>query len=1002
MKKLIFYFLLIQFGIFNPLKAQENIALNKTASQSSTAYGENVGGAAKAVDGNTYSVWTGNSSNSVTHTNQQSNPWWKVDLEGLYDISKINIYNRTACCPERLNGAKVYVGNTNSENPNDYTEVGTLTSSSTVQTFDGLSNKIGQFVLIYLPGNNKILSLAEVEVYGQEYQVEVTNIALNKTASQSSTHLYCGSNYGCQASNANDESLATSSHTHYEDEAWWRVDFGGEYEVTKVEIKYNGSIIFGGANVFVGDTKIGEISSSSNTEESKVFDLPYYIADHLIIKNKYDAFLQLHDVKVFGQEYTGPEEGIAVHKTTIQTNQLSNEYRSSKAVDRSMYTYSSTLYDYKPKFTVDLQNNYDITQVRLKIDNENLTSSATVYIGEASISSDNPNFLTEIGSIDSSKDVFVFDNLEVKGKFIIIKAKDSTYLRFYDIRAYGELSDEEAAISNVALNKPTQQSSSDYYYNSANGHGEVAYFGSNAVNGNYYPYSSESHINPWWRLDLRQPHDITKIEVDAGNSSIGAKVYIGTANSSNPSDYQEVGTINGGSSVFEFNSTNAQHILIRHNNNEWNKKLWIKDVRVIGTADPEHNLALLKHTFQSGSVSGPAAVDGDHSTSTKTIKTNNPWFLVDLGGLYEIDHVNIDITTEGNSPTYMFLGDRIEDTTSNYFHQVSLPPSSYRTYSFQGAKARFIVVARGGENIELEINEISVYGKPADLGYTSNPNIAFNKRIDFSSNAFPTDYIDGQQNLTDNDQKSGFQTNTRSYEGSTEITNSEKPWLLVDLEDQYLLKTIKIGTYFNSYYPYNTHLKDFNIYVGTKNCIDESKFHLVSAIDQTTLVKDYDVSGLDDANRTARYILIKSSNKDAVLSFSTLRVNGQLIGAKKTNNNPHNNFLVDMLLDINLNDQMNESMSSFHSNISGPIDIYPNPNNGQFTLAYSAKSEGEIVIQIVDITGRLVQSCKHYAAEGGQKIKAAVILDESVREGLYLLSITHSNGSKETIRIQKN
>ena len=177
---------------------------------------------------------------------------------------------------------------------------------------------------------------------------------------------------------------------------------------------------------------------------------------------------------------------------------------------------------------------------------------------------------------------------------------------------------------------------------------------------------------------------------------------------------------------------------------------------------------------------------------------------------------------------------------------------------------------------------------------------------------------------------------------------------------------------------------------------------MVSAIDQTTLVKDYDVSGLDDANRTARYILIKSSNKDAVLSFSTLRVNGQLIGAKKTNNNPHNNFLVDMLLDINLNDQMNESMSSFHSNISGPIDIYPNPNNGQFTLAYSAKSEGEIVIQIVDITGRLVQSCKHYAAEGGQKIKAAVILDESVREGLYLLSITHSNGSKETIRIQKN
>jgi hypothetical protein len=311
------------------------------------------------------------------------------------------------------------------------------------------------------------------------------------------------------------------------------------------------------------------------------------------------------------------------------------------------------------------------------------------------------------------------------------------------------------------------------------------------------------------------------------------------------------------------------------------------------------------------------------------------------------------------------------------------------------------VVARDGENIELEINEISVYGKPADYGYTSNPNIAFNKRIDFSSNAFPTDYIDGQHHLTDNDQKTGFQTNTRTYEGSTETTNSEKPWLLVDLEDQYLLETIKIGTYYNSYYPYNTHLKDFNIYVGTKNCIDESKFHLVSAIDQTSLVKDYDVSGLDDAIRTARYILIKSSNKNAVLSFSTLRVNGQLIGAKKTNNT-NNNFLVDMLLDINLNDQMNENVSSFPSNISDPMDIYPNPNNGQFTLSYTANSEGEMVIQIIDITGRIVQNSKHYATREGQKIKSVISLDESVREGLYLLTITHSNGSKETLRFQKN
>merc|ERR1712050_65162 len=78
---------------FNPI----NVALNKPAKQSSTLYS---GIAPRAVDGNTSPLWD---DYSVTHTNTGVDQWWEVDLEELYDISMIKIYNRGDCCSYRLN-----------------------------------------------------------------------------------------------------------------------------------------------------------------------------------------------------------------------------------------------------------------------------------------------------------------------------------------------------------------------------------------------------------------------------------------------------------------------------------------------------------------------------------------------------------------------------------------------------------------------------------------------------------------------------------------------------------------------------------------------------------------------------------------------------------------------------------------------------------------------------------------------------------------------------------
>lgn len=136
---------------------EENIALNKPTQQSTTAFD---GQSSRAVDGNT----SGNySQNSTTHTAKRKSSWWRVDLGGNYALSAIKVFNRTNCCIERLELAKVYVSNINSFDPKDYKEIGVLNSNSE-QNFYNLE-ETGRYLMIYQE-RKEFLSLAEVEAYG--------------------------------------------------------------------------------------------------------------------------------------------------------------------------------------------------------------------------------------------------------------------------------------------------------------------------------------------------------------------------------------------------------------------------------------------------------------------------------------------------------------------------------------------------------------------------------------------------------------------------------------------------------------------------------------------------------------------------------------------------------------------------------------------------------------------------------------------------------------------
>jgi hypothetical protein len=159
--------------------AQRNWAAGKPTTQSSVALG---GVSARAVDGNTNGDWN---AGSVTHTNEEKQPYWDVDLGASFPVDIVKLHNRTDCCRERLHNVWVFV----SENPFTHRDPGDTLQEPGILfgvvwgdagdplpagarapfhtvTIVGSDTPSGRYVRVQLAGTGS-LSLAEVEVLQQ-------------------------------------------------------------------------------------------------------------------------------------------------------------------------------------------------------------------------------------------------------------------------------------------------------------------------------------------------------------------------------------------------------------------------------------------------------------------------------------------------------------------------------------------------------------------------------------------------------------------------------------------------------------------------------------------------------------------------------------------------------------------------------------------------------------------------------------------------------------------
>ncbi|XP_074533309.1 uncharacterized protein LOC141796221 [Halichoeres trimaculatus] len=203
-------------------------------------------------------------------TNNDTGPWWRLDLDRRFKIYNVTITNREDCCNNRLNGAEIRIGDglDDNGNANPICTVISFIPAGNSQTFQ-CQGMEGRYVNIVIPNRNEYLTLCEVEVTGEpaagnsqtfqcegregryvnivipkrkEYltlcEVEVTgfNIARGGNVTQSSIFSGAVPERAVDGNRASTWEQGSCAHTNKELRPWWRLKLDRRFKIYTVTI----------------------------------------------------------------------------------------------------------------------------------------------------------------------------------------------------------------------------------------------------------------------------------------------------------------------------------------------------------------------------------------------------------------------------------------------------------------------------------------------------------------------------------------------------------------------------------------------------------------------------------------------------------------------------------------------------------------------------------------------------------------------------------------------
>ncbi|XP_052459321.1 uncharacterized protein LOC128017801 [Carassius gibelio] len=315
-------FLLGFFSVQTEAEKEVNVATWGTADQS-TLYG-NYWYAQYALDGLSY---------TCTHTEWQTDPWWRLDLMKTYSVNRVTITNRPDCCESRINGAEIRIGNVSS---NVYSNpvcavVSTIPAGATYSySCDGME---GRYVFVSIPETSMVLTLCEVGVY----VIFSGNLATGRYVTQSSTFGNWISQQAIDFNPGFKQPSSACSSTNSETNPWWRVDLRYIYKVSIVVITNRLDCCperINGGEIRIGNSL--ENNGNNNPICTVISSIPAGVSSTYICNNmegRYvnliipgdSRFLTLCEVEVYG-------EGPLLKRTFLKMKLKSSSSLSDPAV----------------------------------------------------------------------------------------------------------------------------------------------------------------------------------------------------------------------------------------------------------------------------------------------------------------------------------------------------------------------------------------------------------------------------------------------------------------------------------------------------------------------------------------------------------------------------------------------------------------------------------------------------------------------------------------------
>jgi hypothetical protein len=246
----------------------------------------------RAVDGNTNQRYPGR---SCTHTQRHGHPWWRVDLGRRYQITKVQIWNRSDCCASRLNRVRVRV---------DGRQCGWINRA---HSFNSVScNRAGRQVMIQQMKSD-YLTLCEVRVYGRSIGRARRRRAPSRLISQRRPARQSSEGWSGRPSRAVDGNTnqhygrGSCTHTQRHGRPWWKVYLSRSYRIDRVSIWNRVDCCrnrLNGVYVKAGNHVCGRYPGSRG---HYTMSCRGRIASHVTIQQSRSDYLTLCEVRVYGR-----------------------------------------------------------------------------------------------------------------------------------------------------------------------------------------------------------------------------------------------------------------------------------------------------------------------------------------------------------------------------------------------------------------------------------------------------------------------------------------------------------------------------------------------------------------------------------------------------------------------------------------------------------------------------------------------------------------------------